>query len=133
MSESGEVSPRLFVQPDGVVAVDVVQAEIVLGIEALHVRVPSVVDLLPADRQQGRILLHDGLRLADQRLAFGWLHLPVDLQQEVVERFVVPERMVLRTIGTVPGAEVIRRVEQRRDDDAQSKIEIACLGVVEPG
>jgi hypothetical protein len=56
-----------FVEPDGVLPPDVVDAEIVGGVEALDVVVPDVVDLLPGDRQNRRVLFHDLLGLAHQR------------------------------------------------------------------
>src|SRR5262245_28917324 len=48
-----------LVEPDDIVAVDVVEAEIVLRSQALHVVVPRVVDPLPDHWQQGWIVLHE--------------------------------------------------------------------------
>jgi hypothetical protein len=45
---------------------------------------------------------------------------------------IVPERVVLRPIGAVPGVEVIGRVEQSRDDGADRQIVIAGRRVTEP-
>src|ERR1041385_6178944 len=105
-----------LVEPEGVEPDDVVNAEIVLWIVALYVVVPDVVDLLPGDRQYRRGLFHDGLGLTHQILSLLRIELAVNLVDQRVELLVVPEAVILRSAGLVPSIEVVRRVEQGRDD-----------------
>src|SRR5215470_1424979 len=95
----------LLVEPERVEAHYVVDAEVLLRIVALHVVVPAVVDLLPGDRQERRVLLHDRLGLADQLEPLLGIDLTVDLGQERVELGIVPLRVVLRPALLVPGVE----------------------------
>src|SRR5436305_1291822 len=128
----GPIFRLRLVEPERVEPDDVVNAEIIFWVVALYVIVPDVVDLLPRDRQYWRVLLHDDLGLAHEVLAFIGIDLAVDLVDESVELFVVPEPVILRPAGAVPGVEVIRRVQQGRDDRTDRQIEMAVLGVVEP-
>src|SRR5215472_19185916 len=66
-------------QPDDVVTVDIVETEILLWLQAFHVVVPGIVDLLPDHRQQGWILLHEVLGRADVAEPLRGIHLAVDL------------------------------------------------------
>ena len=91
-----------LIEPDDIVAVDVVEAEILLRFQALHVVVPSVVDFLPDHWQQGRIVLHEFLGLADVGEPFRAIYLAVDFQKRLVEPRAVPEGVDLWAIGAVP-------------------------------
>ena len=68
----------------------------------------------------------------DEFMAFGRIDLPVDLIDQRVKFLVVPHRIVLRSARAIPGIEIIRRIEQRRDDRADRQIEMAAGGIVEP-
>src|SRR5262245_7399810 len=98
---------RLLVEPERVEAHHVVDAEVLLRIVALHVVVPAVVDLLPGDRQEWRVLFHDHLGLADVLQALLGIDLAVDLRQQSGELRIIPLRVVLRSALLVPGVEVV--------------------------
>ena len=68
----------------------------------------------------------------DELMALGGIDLAVDLIDQRIKFLVVPERIVLRPARAVPGIEIVRRIEQRRDDRADRQIEIAARGIVEP-
>src|SRR5690349_9663463 len=80
-SDTGKISPNPrvspikrgedsgLVEPNRIQPHDVKYAEIVMGGMPLHVIVPDIIDFLPADRQEGRILFHHRLGLADQLAA----------------------------------------------------------------
>ena len=92
----------LIVEPD-----HVVDAEIIFWIVALYIVVPDIEDIFPCDRYQRRILLHEVLSLPNQRHTLAGGDLDVDLIHQFVKLGVVPERVVLRPIGAVPGIKVI--------------------------
>src|SRR5438552_16628661 len=56
-----------LIQPERVEPDNVVDAEIIFWIVALHVVVPDIEDIFPCDRHQRRILLHEVLSLPNQR------------------------------------------------------------------
>src|SRR5262245_55715287 len=66
-----------LVEPHGVHAHDVVDAEIVLGIVTFDVVVPDVVDLLPTDGKHRHLLLEDLLGPTDGGHALGGIDLTV--------------------------------------------------------
>src|SRR4030095_6147986 len=71
--------PRLLLmQPQRIEAYDVVDAKVVIRIVALDIIEPTVVDLLPGHRQQGRVLFKDGLGLPDQVFAPGLVEFTVN-------------------------------------------------------
>ena len=55
-----------FVEPDRIQAHNVEDTEIGVRVETFDVTVPDLVDAFPGDRQERRILLHDGFGLVDQ-------------------------------------------------------------------
>src|SRR6185295_12330091 len=77
--------PLGLVEPKSIHAHDVVDAEVVFGIVTFDVVVPNVVDLLPADREDGGLFLEDLLGRADVGHALGWIHLAVDQRHQLVE------------------------------------------------
>ena len=56
--------------------------------------------------------------MPNQRQALAGIDFDVDLIHQFVKLGVVLERVVLRSIGAVPGVEVIGRVEQGLNDGA---------------
>src|SRR5438132_13310365 len=73
-----------FVEPECIQPDDVIDPEIFVGVVALDVIVPDIVDLLPGDRQYRRVLLHDGFGLAHEILALAGIDLAVDLVDQRV-------------------------------------------------
>ena len=100
--------------------------------EALEIAVPDRVDRFPGDRQQRRILFHDGLGLVDQRQALGGIDFPIDLRRQRLEFLVVPERVVLRAVLAVPGVEIVGGIDQGRHDGPDRQVEMPARGVFEP-
>src|SRR5690349_2854816 len=68
-----------LIQPERVEPDDVVDAEIIFRVVALHVVVPDIEDIFPRNWHQWRILLHDVLGLPDQRHALAAISFDVDL------------------------------------------------------
>src|SRR5215510_7521453 len=100
---------NLFVEPEGIKAHNIVDTEVFVWVVTLDVIEPAVVNLLPRDRQQWRILFKDRFSFANQVLALGIVEFTIDLRQDLFEILVAPLGVVLRTIFAVPGAEVIGR------------------------
>src|SRR6266850_6089723 len=92
-----------LVQPERVEPDHVVDAEIIFRIVALHVVVPDIEDILPGDRHQRRVLRYDVLGLPNERQALAGVNFDVDLIDEFVELGVVPEGVILRPVGAIPG------------------------------
>src|SRR3981189_1400366 len=80
-----------LVEPDRIQAHDVEDAEIGGWIETLDVIVPNLVDPLPGDRQQRRVLLHDGFSLVNKCQTLSGINFLVDLCGQRLELLVVPE------------------------------------------
>ena len=78
--------------------------------------VPDLVDPFPGDRQQRRVLLHDGFGLMDQLQTPGGIDFTVNPRGQRLELRIVPERVVLRAVLAVPGAERVGGIEQAPDD-----------------
>src|SRR5256712_9347238 len=66
------------------------------------------------------------------RSAPAVVHLAPDLTREVVEGRVGPVGVVLGAVLAVPGAEVVGRVHERRDDRADPEVEVAGRRFLEP-
>src|SRR5439155_968050 len=122
--------PRQSSEPDLIPSNDVIDPKVRARVLAFDLVVPGVVDLLVGHRDERRVLLQDVLRLADHRLAPVVVQLALDLVGEVVEAGVRPVRVVLRAVLAVPGAEVVGRIHQRRDDRADTQIEVAAADFV---
>ena len=99
---------------------------------ALDVIKPPIVDLLPGYWEHGRVLLKDRLGLPHQVLALGGVQFAVDLEQEGLERRVMPLRLVLRAVLAIPGVEVIGRIDQHRGLNVDGDVEGAPLRFPEP-
>src|SRR5919109_2979844 len=93
---------RLLVEPSRVPAYHVIDPEVSIGVVALDVIEPAIVDLFIGHWEQRRILLHNLLRLADQRFAPCRVELAVDLRQQFLKGSVVPFGVILRPIFAVP-------------------------------
>src|SRR5437879_4485276 len=122
-----------LVQPGDVPPGHVVNAEDVARLLALDVGVPGVGELLPGYGQERRILLENRLPLADEGSSPAVVQLAIDLGDQPLERGVVPLRVVLWSVFAVPRVEVVRRVDQCRDDRADAQVEIAALRLLEKG
>src|SRR5437660_4259608 len=122
-----------LVQPGDVPAGHVVDAEDVARLLAFHGGVPGVGELLPGHGQERRIVLEDRLPLAYEGSSPAVVQLAIDLGDQLLERGVVPLRVVLGSVRAVPRVEVVRRVDQRRDDRADAQVEIAALRLLEKG
>src|SRR5215510_11945650 len=122
----------LFVEPEGIKAHNIVDTEVFVWIVTLDVIEPAVVNLLPRDRQQRRILFKDRFSLANQVLALGLVEFTIDVRQDLFEVFIAPFRVVLWAILAVPGAEVIRGVHQGRHNGADRNIKFASLCLFKP-
>src|SRR5262249_16245338 len=122
----------LFVEPEGVEAYEIVDAKVIIRIVALDVVEPTIVDLLPGHRQQGRVLFKDRFSLPDQVLAHSVVEFAVNLGQEGLERRVVPLGEVLRAVLAIPGMEVIGWVDQCGRLNIDGDVEGAPLCFAEP-
>src|SRR5438309_2322887 len=122
-----------LVQPGDVPPGHVVNAEDVARLLALDVGVPGVGELLPGYGQERRILLENRLPLADEGSSPALVQLAIDPGDQPLERGVVPLRVVLWSVFAVPRVEVVRRVDQCRDDRADAQVEITALRLLEKG
>ena len=122
-----------LIEPDGVPTYDIINPKITwLWGMAFDVRIPGVIHLLPSDREQWRILLHDGLGLPNHRLAFGRIEFVIHLPDQGLEGLIVPFGIILRPLLHIPGIKVVSGIEQGGDNRTDRDVKITGLGFIKP-